>query len=49
MTNQRMSISQGTKPIKYSLDIKSIPEFEPKKTGLNLLIEEISKQMNARG
>lgn len=33
----------------YSLDVKNIPEFEPKKAGLNLLIEEINKQMNARG
>lgn len=31
------------------LDVKNIPEFEPKKTGINLLIEEINKQMNARG
>ena len=33
----------------YGLDVKNIPEFEPKKTGLNLLIVEINKQMNARG
>lgn len=33
----------------YSLDVKSIPEFEPKKTGLNMLIGEIHKQMVARG
>ncbi len=33
----------------YELDVKSIPEFEPKKEGLNLLIEEIYKQMNIRG
>ncbi|MCJ7468436.1 MAG: DUF4136 domain-containing protein [Maribacter sp.] len=33
----------------YSLDVKNIPEFEPKKEGLNLLIEEINKQMISRG
>lgn len=33
----------------YSLDVKNIPEFEPKKTGLNMLLEEIHKQMVARG
>lgn len=33
----------------YSLDVKNIPEFEPKKTGLNMLIEEVHKQMEARG
>lgn len=33
----------------YELDVKNIPEFEPKKAGLNLLIEEINKQMIARG
>lgn len=33
----------------YSLDVKNIPEFEPKKTGLNLLIGEIHQQMQARG
>lgn len=33
----------------YSLEVTNIPEFEPKKTGLNLLIEEINKQMAARG
>ena len=33
----------------YSLDVKNIPEFEPKKTGINLLIVEIHKQMTARG
>ena len=33
----------------YSLEVTSIPEFEPKKTGLNLLIVEINKQMVARG
>ena len=33
----------------YSLEIKNSPEFEPKKAGLNLLLLEITKQMNARG
>jgi hypothetical protein len=33
----------------YSLDIENIPEFEPKKTGLNLLVEEINNQMISRG
>jgi hypothetical protein len=33
----------------YSLDVKNIPEFEPKKEGLNLLIGEINKQMISRG
>ena len=33
----------------YSLEVTSIPEFEPKKTGLNLLIGEINMQMVARG
>ena len=33
----------------YSLEVTNIPEFEPKKAGLNLLIEEIHKQMAARG
>jgi len=33
----------------YELDVKNIPEFEPKKSGLSLLIIEIHKQMNARG
>ena len=33
----------------YSLDVKNIPEFEPKKEGLNLLIVEINKQMTSRG
>ncbi len=33
----------------YSLDVTNTPEFEPKKTGLNLLIGEINKQMKARG
>lgn len=33
----------------YKLDIESSPEIEPREEGLNLLIEEISKQMNARG
>lgn len=28
----------------YSLEVNNIPEFEPKKTGLNLLIGEIHKQ-----
>lgn len=32
----------------YSLDVKNIPEFEPKKEGLNMLLEEIHKQMVAR-
>ena len=32
-----------------SLEIKKIPEFEPQKAGLNLLMLEIIKQMNARG
>lgn len=33
----------------YSLDVKNIPEFEPKRSGLNLLIVEINKQMTSRG
>ena len=33
----------------YSLDVKNIPEFEPKKAGLNLLVEEINNQMISRG
>lgn len=33
----------------YSLDVKNIPEFEPKTTGLELLIVEIHKQMTDRG
>lgn len=33
----------------YSLDVKSYPEFEPNKEGLNLLITEINKQMEMRG
>lgn len=33
----------------YSLDVQSIPEFEPKETGLNLLVVEINKQMVNRG
>lgn len=33
----------------YGLDIKNTPEFEPKRSGLNLLIVEINNQMNARG
>jgi hypothetical protein len=33
----------------YALDVKSYPEFEPKKEGLNLLITEINKQMEMRG
>jgi hypothetical protein len=32
-----------------NFDLKDIPEFEPKEEGLNLLIEEISKQMILRG
>lgn len=32
-----------------NLDIKNIPEFEPKKEGLILLIKEINKQMISRG
>ncbi len=33
----------------YSLDVKDIPKFKTKKTGLDLLIGEIHKQMVARG
>ena len=33
----------------YSLDVKSIPEFEPKKSGLNLMLTEIISQMESRG
>jgi hypothetical protein len=33
----------------YSLDVKSIPEFEPKKSGLNLLLVEMIKHMESRG
>jgi len=33
----------------YDLEITNIPEFEPKKSGIDFLIGEISKQMNARG
>ena len=32
-----------------SLDVKTIPEFEPKVSGLNLILEEIAKQMESRG
>jgi hypothetical protein len=32
-----------------SFDVKNIPEFEPKKEGLSLLIEEINNQMISRG
>ena len=32
-----------------SLDVKTIPEFEPKVSGLNLIVEEIEKQMKSRG
>ncbi len=30
-------------------EVKNIPEFEPKKEGLDLLITEINKQMKLRG
>jgi hypothetical protein len=33
----------------YSLDVKSIPEFEPKKSGLNLMLVEIISHMESRG
>jgi hypothetical protein len=33
----------------YSLDVKSIPEFEPKKSGLSLMLTEIINQMESRG
>ena len=33
----------------YSLDVRSIPEFEPKKSGLNLMLTEIISQMESRG
>lgn len=33
----------------YDFEVKNIPEFEPKKEGLNLLIAEINKQMSFRG
>lgn len=33
----------------YGLNITTIPEFEPRKEGLNLLITEINGQMVARG
>lgn len=33
----------------YSLDVKSIPEFEPKKSGLNLMLVEIIEHMESRG
>jgi hypothetical protein len=33
----------------YGLNIKTIPEFEPKKESINFLISEIGKQMAARG
>ncbi len=33
----------------YSLNVESIPEFKPKKEGLNLMLEEIIKQMTSRG
>lgn len=33
----------------YSLDVKSIPEFEPKKSGLNLMLVEIIENMESRG
>ncbi len=31
------------------LDIKNVPQFEPRKESLNFLIEEVNKQMVARG
>jgi len=33
----------------YGLDVQHTPEFEPKKEGLNLMVEEINKQMSIRG
>jgi hypothetical protein len=33
----------------YSLDVKTIPEFEPKKSGLNLMLVEIINHMESRG
>ncbi len=33
----------------FGLDINNVPEFEPKKESLNFLVEEINKQMIARG
>ncbi len=33
----------------YGLNVTSIPEFEPRKEGLNFLITEINGQMDARG
>jgi len=33
----------------YGLNVTTIPEFEPKKESINFLIEEIGKQMAARG
>ena len=33
----------------YSLDVKSTPEFEPKRSGLNLMLVEIIKHMESRG
>lgn len=33
----------------HDFEVKNIPEFEPKKEGLNLLIAEINKQMSFRG
>ncbi len=33
----------------FSLDVKSDPDLEPRREGLNLLITEINKQMEMRG
>jgi hypothetical protein len=33
----------------YSLDVKNDPDLEPKREGLNYLIEEVNRQMVARG
>jgi hypothetical protein len=33
----------------YGLNVTTIPEFEPRKEGLNFLITEINSQMDARG
>lgn len=33
----------------YSLDVKNDPDLEPRREGLNYLIEEVNRQMVARG
>jgi hypothetical protein len=33
----------------HSLNVKTVPEMEPRKESINFLLNEIGKQMNARG